>query len=50
MAGVIIGITAMVWSVSADREIRTRFPEEGRFFPSRWSVYESLKAVWRVYH
>lgn len=36
MAGVVIGITAMVWSVSADRETRTRFPEEGRFFPSRW--------------
>jgi len=36
MAGVIIGITAMVWSISADRETRTKFPEEGRFFPSRW--------------
>ena len=39
MAGVIIGITAMVWSISADREVRTKFPEEGRFYPSRWSVY-----------
>ncbi|KAI9780408.1 MAG: hypothetical protein M1816_002866 [Peltula sp. TS41687] len=36
MATVIVGITAFVWSVSADREVRTKFPEEGRFFPSRW--------------
>ncbi|MCJ1418282.1 hypothetical protein MMC32_004629 [Xylographa parallela] len=35
MAAVVVGITAMVWSVSAERETRTRFPEKGRFFPSR---------------
>lgn len=26
----------MAWNVSAEREKRTKFPEEGRFFPSRW--------------
>ena len=36
MAGVVIGVTAMAWGISADRERRTKFPEEGRFFPSRW--------------
>ncbi|MCJ1245782.1 hypothetical protein MMC30_002986 [Trapelia coarctata] len=36
MAGVVIGITAMAWNISAEREVRTRFPEEGRFYPSRW--------------
>ena len=36
MFGVIFGITAMAWSVSAEREYRTRFPEAHRFFPSRW--------------
>lgn len=41
MAGVIIGITAMVWNISAERERRTRFPEEGRFYPSRWWVRRS---------
>jgi hypothetical protein len=39
MLGVIIGLTAMVWKVSAEREVRTRFPEKGRFFPSRWFVF-----------
>lgn len=39
MAGVVIGITAMAWNISADREVRTKFPEEGRFYPSRWWVY-----------
>lgn len=38
MAGVVIGITAMAWNISAEREVRTRFPEEGRFYPSRWWV------------
>lgn len=38
MAGVVIGITALAWNISADREVRTKFPEEGRFFPSRWWV------------
>jgi hypothetical protein len=36
MAAVIVGITAMAWGVSANLEERTKFPEEGRFFPSRW--------------
>ncbi|KAI9672538.1 MAG: hypothetical protein M1817_003304 [Caeruleum heppii] len=35
LGAVMFGITAYVWSVSAEREFRTRFPEEGRFFPSR---------------
>lgn len=38
MLGIVIGLTAMVWKVSAEREVRTRFPEKGRFFPSRWFV------------
>ncbi|RQM07860.1 hypothetical protein DH86_00000735 [Scytalidium sp. 3C] len=34
----IVGITALVWNVSAEREFRHKMPEEGRFFPSRyWS-------------
>ncbi|XTI90466.1 hypothetical protein V2W45_653280 [Cenococcum geophilum] len=38
MGGVILGIAALVFSVSAEREERTKFPEPGRFFPSRyWS-------------
>jgi len=36
MFGVVFGITALAWNLSAQREVRTRFPEEGRFFPSRW--------------
>jgi hypothetical protein len=35
MGVIIFGLTAFMWSVSAEREVRTRFPEEGRFFPSR---------------
>lgn len=35
MGLVIFGITAMAWSISAEREYRTKFPEPGRFFPSR---------------
>ncbi|KAE9363641.1 hypothetical protein N431DRAFT_474655 [Stipitochalara longipes BDJ] len=35
---VIVGLTAMMWKLSAEREFRTKFPEDGRFFPSRyWS-------------
>ncbi|KAF2473001.1 uncharacterized protein BDR25DRAFT_302550 [Lindgomyces ingoldianus] len=38
MGAVIFGITALCWSVSADREYRDKMPEQGRFFPSRyWS-------------
>ena len=35
MAGVIIGITAIAWSISADREVRYKMPAPDRFFPSR---------------
>jgi hypothetical protein len=35
MGAGIIGITAMMWNLSAQREYRDKFPEEGRFFPSR---------------
>ena len=42
MAAVIFGITAMAWSVSAEREVRTKMPEKGRFYPSRWYV------LWRI--
>ncbi|KAF2503086.1 hypothetical protein BU16DRAFT_612652 [Lophium mytilinum] len=38
MSGVVIGITAIAWSISAEREFRNKMPEQGRFFPSRyWS-------------
>ncbi|EKG14174.1 hypothetical protein MPH_08627 [Macrophomina phaseolina MS6] len=38
MGGVVIGITALAWYTSAQREQRSSFPEPGRFFPSRyWS-------------
>lgn len=32
---VIFGITALAWRVSAEREVRYKMPEEGRFYPSR---------------
>ncbi|KAJ8122710.1 hypothetical protein ONZ43_g1157 [Nemania bipapillata] len=36
--GVIIGITALTWKLSAELEHRPRMPEPDRFFPSRyWS-------------
>ncbi|RYP19285.1 hypothetical protein DL767_009674 [Monosporascus sp. MG133] len=36
--GVIVGITALAWKLSAEREYRHKMPEQGRFFPSRyWS-------------
>ncbi|KAF2221022.1 hypothetical protein BDZ85DRAFT_283916 [Elsinoe ampelina] len=38
MSGVIVAITAAAWTLSANLEHRDRFPEPGRFFPSRyWS-------------
>ena len=37
----IIGLTAMMWNLSAEREYRDRFPEEGRFFPSRLYVVDA---------
>ncbi|KAI1749870.1 hypothetical protein F4782DRAFT_532952 [Xylaria castorea] len=36
--GVIVGITALAWNLSAQREHRHKMPEPDRFFPSRyWS-------------
>jgi hypothetical protein len=35
MSAVIIGITGIAWSISAEREFRNKMPEKGRFFPSR---------------
>nr|OQO26138.1 hypothetical protein B0A51_07564 [Rachicladosporium sp. CCFEE 5018] len=35
MLGVVSGVVAMAWSVSADREHRYKMPEPDRFFPSR---------------
>jgi len=38
MATVILGITAIFWKISAEKEVRYKMPEPGRFFPSRnWS-------------
>lgn len=42
MGLVVFGVTAMAWTYSARNEYRTRFPEEGRFFPSRWFVIDQL--------
>ena len=36
MATVVFTITAAVFMTSANLEERTKFPEEGRFYPSRW--------------
>lgn len=34
----VLGVVAVTWSISADRERREKMPEPGRFFPSRyWS-------------
>ena len=35
MGLVVLGITAIAFSISAEREFRPRMPEKGRFFPSR---------------
>ncbi|KAJ5578247.1 uncharacterized protein N7459_007211 [Penicillium hispanicum] len=38
MGAFVIGIAAVAFSISADREYRDKMPEPGRFFPSRyWS-------------
>lgn len=38
MSGVVLAITASAWVLSANLEHRDRFPERGRFYPSRyWS-------------
>ncbi|KAJ9660066.1 hypothetical protein H2198_002763 [Neophaeococcomyces mojaviensis] len=35
---VIVGLTGILWRMSAEREVRTRMPDPDRFFPSRyWS-------------
>ncbi|KAF8477391.1 hypothetical protein BDZ91DRAFT_709172 [Kalaharituber pfeilii] len=47
MGGTIFGIALTVWSLSARVEERDRFPEKGRFYPSRlWAkqVIEHEKA------
>ncbi|GAM84416.1 hypothetical protein ANO11243_024120 [Dothideomycetidae sp. 11243] len=35
MSGVVLAITASAWVLSANLEHRDRFPERGRFYPSR---------------
>lgn len=35
MGAFVIGIAAVAFSISADREHRDKMPEPGRFFPSR---------------
>lgn len=35
MGGVILAVLAATWNLSANLEYRERFPEKGRFFPSR---------------
>ncbi|CAK1360960.1 hypothetical protein CBER1_11515 [Cercospora berteroae] len=36
MGGVIVGIVAMTWNLSANREFRNEMPQPDRFFPSRF--------------
>jgi hypothetical protein len=42
MGLVIFGVTAMVFNYSAKHEHRTAFPEQGRFYPSRWYAIEQI--------
>jgi hypothetical protein len=35
MLTAVVGVTALAWKYSAENEFRTKFPEEGRFYPSR---------------
>ena len=42
MSAVTLGIIALVWGVSAEREHRHKMPEPHRFFPSRWYDPSSL--------
>ncbi|KAJ5135416.1 uncharacterized protein N7515_004694 [Penicillium bovifimosum] len=38
MGAFVIGVAAVAFSISAEREYRDKMPEPGRFFPSRyWS-------------
>lgn len=45
MSLVIVGLTAVAWSVSAEREVRYKMPEPGRFFPSRKQVSQTEPCV-----
>ncbi|KAJ5940989.1 hypothetical protein N7516_001157 [Penicillium verrucosum] len=50
MGAFVIGVAAVAFSISADREYRDKMPEPGRFFPSRyWSrqirEHENQKAA-----
>ncbi|PGH11525.1 hypothetical protein AJ80_07091 [Polytolypa hystricis UAMH7299] len=36
MGAVLLGTVVLAFNLSGEREVRTKFPEEGRFFPSRW--------------
>jgi len=42
MGLVIFGVTAMVFNYSAKHEHRTAFPEQGRFYPSRWYAIRQI--------
>jgi hypothetical protein len=35
MGAFIVGVAAIAFGISADREYRDKMPEPGRFFPSR---------------
>jgi hypothetical protein len=35
MGAAMLGVIAVTWSISAEREHRDKMPEPGRFFPSR---------------
>jgi hypothetical protein len=35
MGTVMFGIVAVVWKISAEKEVRYKMPEPGRFYPSR---------------
>jgi len=51
MATVILGITAIFWKISAEKEVRYKMPDPGRFFPSRnWSrqIIEHERAASRT--
>ena len=39
MGLVVLGFTGIAFNYSAQNEFRTRFPEKGRFFPSRWCAW-----------
>ncbi|GKT45299.1 uncharacterized protein ColSpa_05480 [Colletotrichum spaethianum] len=38
IGAVMAGVVAVIWKISAEKEVRYVMPQEGRFFPSRyWS-------------